>query len=73
LAIEVDGEIHQYSQVEDAVRQEFLESMGIRVIRFTNDQVLQSIDAVVKEITAACIARTKKNLNPSPQGGEGQG
>src|SRR5512145_2079431 len=34
LVIEVDGSIHQYTQEEDAVRQEFLESMGLQVIRF---------------------------------------
>ncbi|MDM3857488.1 MAG: DUF559 domain-containing protein [Aphanizomenon gracile PMC649.10] len=31
LVIEVDGEIHNYTQVEDAIRQEFLESLGLRV------------------------------------------
>jgi very-short-patch-repair endonuclease len=36
LVIEVDGAIHQYTGEEDAVRQEFIESLGFRVIRFTN-------------------------------------
>jgi very-short-patch-repair endonuclease len=71
LAIEVDGLIHQYNEVEDAVRQEFLESMGIQVLRFTNEQVLESTDLVLKAIIAVCTATTKGN--PSPQGGEGQG
>jgi very-short-patch-repair endonuclease len=50
LVIEVDGEIHDYTQEEDAIRQEFLESQGLRVIRFRNQEVLGNIDGVVEEI-----------------------
>ena len=71
LAVEVDGPIHQYSQVEDDVRQEFLESMGIQVLRFTNDAVIRSTDEVIKAIISACETRISPGLNPSPQGGEG--
>src|SRR5689334_5456897 len=35
LVVEVDGSIHEYTQEEDALRQEFLESLGLRVIRFS--------------------------------------
>jgi very-short-patch-repair endonuclease len=50
LIIEVDGPIHDYTPEEDAVRQEFLESLGLRVIRFTNDEVLQRISYVLQRI-----------------------
>ncbi len=50
LIIEVDGPIHMYTKVEDAIRQEFLESLGFRVIRFKNADVLSNIDAVLDEI-----------------------
>ena len=50
LIIELDGEIHQYTPIEDAVRQEFLESFGFRVLRFTNEQMLQTPSAVLDEI-----------------------
>jgi very-short-patch-repair endonuclease len=50
LVIEVDGDIHQYTVVEDALRQEFLEQQGLRVIRFTNDEVLYSIETVLTKI-----------------------
>jgi very-short-patch-repair endonuclease len=65
LIIEVDGEIHQYTQEEDAIRQGFLEAMNFRVLRFSNDDVLYHIVRVVQEI--------KDNLTPkSPlQSGEG--
>ncbi|MDM3857486.1 MAG: endonuclease domain-containing protein [Aphanizomenon gracile PMC649.10] len=50
LVIEVDGEIHNYTQVEDAIRQEFLESLGLRVVRFKNEDVLFRIEGVLEEI-----------------------
>ncbi|WP_082127231.1 endonuclease domain-containing protein [Calothrix sp. 336/3] len=50
LVIEVDGEIHDYTQQQDGIRQEFLESLGLRVIRFRNEEVLEHIDGVVEEI-----------------------
>jgi very-short-patch-repair endonuclease len=50
LVIEVDGEIHQYTQAEDALRTEFLESLGLRVIRFDNGDALTQIEGVVEAI-----------------------
>lgn len=50
LVVEVDGEIHDYTQEEDAIRQEFLESLGLRVVRFRNEAVLSSIDGVLEGI-----------------------
>ncbi len=35
---------------EDAVRTEFLQSLGYRVLRFTNEQVLFDIDLVIQQI-----------------------
>ncbi len=52
LIIEVDGPVHDYSKEEDTIRQEFLESQGFRVMRFTNDQVFNSPDDVLKQISA---------------------
>lgn len=56
LVIEVEGPIHQYTQEEDAVRQEFLESLGLRVLCFTNDEITTSLDAVLKRVTAALVS-----------------
>lgn len=50
LIIEVDGEIHNYTQEEDAIRQEFLESLGLRVVQFKNEDVLLRIEGVLEEI-----------------------
>ncbi len=53
LVIEVDGPIHAYTEAEDGVRQEFIESQGFRVLRFTNEQVLQHIEDVLAAIAQA--------------------
>jgi very-short-patch-repair endonuclease len=53
LVVEVDGPIHQYTTEEDAIRQKFLESLGFRVLRFTNEQVLTNIDGVLNMIAEA--------------------
>ena len=50
LVVEVDGAIHEYTQEEDALRQAFLESLGLRVLRFTNGEVLQHIEGVLERI-----------------------
>ena len=65
LVIEVDGPIHDYTQEQDAIRQEWLESQSLRVIRFTNEQVLQNIESVLDTIAT--------ELSPSPGFGEGVG
>ncbi len=59
LIVEVDGVIHDYTQEEDAIRQEFLESLGLEVIRFTNGEVLQSLDGGVERIGEALLKRMK--------------
>ncbi len=50
LVIEVDGSLHQYQVDEDLIRQEFLKSLNLKMLRFTNDSILNSIDKVIKKI-----------------------
>jgi very-short-patch-repair endonuclease len=52
LAIEIDGPIHQYSQAEDTIRKEYIESMGIKVIRFSNQEIFTKISNVLETILA---------------------
>ncbi len=70
LVVEVDGPIHQYRREEDAIRQEFLESHGLRVLRFTNAEVETAIDAVVERITNYLSPDCR---HPLSAGGEGAG
>ena len=71
LAVEVDGESHFAPRAEsqDAKRQAFIESSGIRVLRFTNPQVYDGLDAVVDEIWRVArerVAEFEKNPPQSP-------
>ena len=52
LAIEIDGSIHALDDVKrrDEERQLHLESLGIRFLRFTNQQVLTEIEFVIQKI-----------------------
>ncbi len=67
LVIEIDGGIHQGLEVKarDENRTAELERMGLKVIRFTNDEVLNDIKTVKQKIKAEL-------LSPSPFG-EGAG
>ena len=69
VVIEIDGPVHDLSQEHDAVRQKFLESLGPKVLRFRDEQVLHDIDTVLGEIGACfgCLAPPA----PLQPGGEG--
>ncbi|NBD36595.1 MAG: DUF559 domain-containing protein [Chloroflexi bacterium] len=69
LVIEVDGPIHQSTREEDALRQGSLESLGLRVLRFTNEQVLHNITAVIAAITTALEERPHHKSPVLPHGG----
>ena len=53
LVVEADGPIHQYTAEEDSIRQKFLEAQNLRVLRFTNAEVMQDTDVVVDQIAEA--------------------
>ena len=50
LCVELDGSSHDYKYEYDEQRTEFLQNQGIRVLRFSNEQVWQGLDFVVDEI-----------------------
>jgi very-short-patch-repair endonuclease len=61
LIVEVDGGAHaaHASALHDAERQQWLESRGYRVFRFSNAQVLADTRAVARAIFAAADARMR--------------
>ena len=69
LVIEVDGSIHDLpaQQSYDARRQAYLEDLGYRVVRFTNHDVLQSIESVVESI-ATKLPQAQLPLSGVPSG-----
>jgi very-short-patch-repair endonuclease len=57
LIIEVDGRHHNLQKVPDENRTAYLLTLGFRVLRFSNDLVLNDIGRVLKTI---------KDFDPSP-------
>ena len=53
LVVEVDGPIHESSIREDVIRQEYLESRGLTVMRFSTEAVEESLEGVVRRISEA--------------------
>ncbi len=74
LAIEIDGDTHAGREVYDAVRTQFLEEQGYRVIRFSNRDVMENLEGVLATIAAVIAKMTSPLLPPlcgsllSPEG-----
>jgi leucyl-tRNA synthetase len=72
LIVEVDGKIHDSQIEEDAKRTEILENNYFKVIRFTNDEVLGNIEAVLKTIQEELSKRKSvKSMQVPPSGARG--
>ncbi|MBV6397205.1 MAG: hypothetical protein HFACDABA_02813 [Anaerolineales bacterium] len=50
LVVEVDGDIHDLQQEEDERREKVLREMGLRIVRFGNDEMMRERSAVVGKI-----------------------
>ena len=65
LVIELDGGQHGDAISYDAARTKFLEARGYRVLRFWNNDVMENIEGVVREIEEAL-----QSTPPAGAGGE---
>jgi very-short-patch-repair endonuclease len=67
LVIEIDGKVHESAEAidYDKVRDEFIKSIGIRVLRFTNDEVEKSQENVISKIYYEL-----NNFSPPNKGGD---
>ena len=50
LIVESDGNYHQYRLKEDEKRTVILNHLGVKVIRFKNEEVINDIEKVLEEI-----------------------
>ena len=50
LIVELDGKYHRYNLEKDKHRTEILNFYGLKVLRFSNDDVLNNIDSVLTKI-----------------------
>ena len=75
LIVEVDGRQHFSEEVAeyDRIRDEYMGSLGLKVLRFTNTEVLKSIEGVVEQIEWKSPGRKSLEeipLNPPLRKGE---
>ena len=50
LAIEIDGSIHDNNSLEDGLRQTRIEKLGVKFVRFTNEQITNDLTTVLKDL-----------------------
>ena len=64
--LEIDGPIHQYSKEDDLVRQAYIESHELRILRFSNEDVLNNLDKVLNKI--AIVLNSPRRSRRGDQG-----
>jgi very-short-patch-repair endonuclease len=50
LVVEVYGDVHDLQKEEDERREKALSALGLRVVRFRNDEVMRNVSAMVGKI-----------------------
>jgi len=70
LVIDVDGEIHETQKDQDAVRTHTLLEKGYTVIRFSNEEVLDNIEEVLRRIKSELLSRIDFEADVLPSGKE---
>jgi very-short-patch-repair endonuclease len=68
LAIEIDGDSHFTTEAMsyDAERTAYLNAFGIEVMRFTNLEIVENIEAVLEKIAAAVERKGKPQKSYLP-------
>ena len=65
LVVEIDGAFHNYSRLADLRRDEYLSSLGLRVIRIPACDVLASPEAVADGLLRLCERSSGPATGPS--------
>jgi len=63
LGIEIDGYSHEIVEVykKDIIKEEKIKSLGISLLRFTDNQVFNDMDNVLRAIEAFILEFEEKN------------
>ena len=66
LVIEIDGDSHfeQNAEEYDSERNNFMNGLGIRVLRFTNRDIFENLEGVLLEIKSLTPCVENKSLTP---------
>ena len=67
LVIEVDGDVHDIPEVMeyDLRREKCLKNLGLKILRFRNEEVMVNLSAVLEEIVR-CLQANSSSPRPSP-------
>ena len=57
LVLEVDGDIHDLQKEGDERREKVLSALGLRVVRFGNDEVMRTAER------SAVVGKIRENIN----------
>jgi very-short-patch-repair endonuclease len=68
LVVEVDGGQHDWERAKDEERTRYIESLGFRVIRFWNNDVLGNTDGVLERIVTELAGSPKRNPRRARRG-----
>ena len=70
LGIEVDGYSHQFLEVynKDRIKEKRMNDFGITVLRFSDDEVLNEMENVLRAIEYYIFEYGKHTPNPSQEG-----
>jgi len=70
LGIEVDGYSHQFLEVynRDGIKEKRMNELGITVLRFSDDEVLNEMENVLRAIEFYIFEYEKHTPNPSQEG-----
>lgn len=68
LIIELDGYTHNFEEVleKDEKKQEYLENLGLYVLRFDDEEVLKDIHNVLREIEGYILEYEEKKIKTHP-------
>jgi very-short-patch-repair endonuclease len=69
LVVEIDGWSHDVRVEHDRRRDDFIAGQGLKLLRFSNDDVLNNLDGVVQTIDLALAGQAHPQPLP-PAGGE---
>jgi len=72
LIIELDGQSHDHTQVQDQRRANYLASKGFKVVRYANDDALNNMEGLIETLHSQImdLASPTPPLTPPARGGE---
>ena len=72
LVIEVDGDSHADADqvVKDKQREQYLQSLGLRVIRYINDDIVKNLDGVLEDLAERISSRSTSPRPSLPRRGK---